>query len=132
MATVIKQRDIIDIAQLDAALDARLGDEPLSRTVRAEIFALVKEALGAGRDEIRRRFEDDGASGEANVRATAYLVDQIFQFVLEATTTRVYPTAEPTSGERICVAAVGGYGRGEMAPFSDIDLLFLLPNKLIS
>ena len=130
MATIVKQRDIIDIAKLNAALDARLDDEPLSRVVRADIFALVKEALGAGRDEIRRRFEEDGASGEANVSATAFLIDQIFRFVLEATTTRVYPTAEPTSGERICVAAVGGYGRGEMAPFSDIDLLFLLPYRL--
>ena len=130
MATVIKQRDIIDIARLDEALDARLHEKSLSRNVRTEIFAQVKEALAAGREEIRRRFEEDGASGEANVRAAAFLTDQIFRFVLEATTIRAYPTAEATSAERICVAAVGGYGRGEMAPFSDIDLVFLLPYRL--
>jgi [protein-PII] uridylyltransferase len=132
MATVLKQRNIIDIARLEAALDERLGDEPLARAVRAEIFALVKEALASGREEIRRRFEIDGASGEENVRAASFLMDQIFRFVLDATTQRVYPTANPTSAERICVAAVGGYGRGEMAPHSDIDLLFLLPYRLTS
>jgi [protein-PII] uridylyltransferase len=42
----------------------------------------------------------------------------------------LHPLSNPTEGERIAVLAVGGYGRAEMAPHSDVDLLFLTPWKI--
>jgi [protein-PII] uridylyltransferase len=85
--------------------------------------------LRDGYAEIRRRFER-GALGEQAVREHCFLMDQLIRALYDFVSTHVYPLANPTAGERLAIVAVGGYGRGELAPHSDIDLLFLLPYKL--
>ena len=41
-----------------------------------------------------------------------------------------FPSHNPTEAEKLSIISVGGYGRREMAPFSDVDLLFLTPYKM--
>lgn len=63
------------------------------------------------------------------IKHYSLLMDEILRKTLDLVIEHIHPLPNPTSSEKICVIAVGGYGRMEMAPFSDIDLLFLTPYK---
>src|SRR5437763_6632343 len=127
MANIHRQRDIIDRRALadELAQTVAAARSPLDRRA---LLSPLKTALAKGRAEIQRRFETEGHAPRA-VREQCFLIDQLIRALYDLVTERVYPLANPTEGEKLAIVAVGGYGRGEMAPFSDIDLLFLLPYK---
>ena len=128
MPTILRQRDIIDRRVLAEELAQAIADAPGPALDRRTLLPPLKAALARGRAEIRRRFEADGTAVSA-LHEQSFLVDQLIRGLYDLVTESVYPLANPTSGEKLAIVAVGGYGRGELAPFSDIDLLFLLPYK---
>ncbi|HYM71430.1 MAG TPA: [protein-PII] uridylyltransferase [Stellaceae bacterium] len=125
LPAIARQREIIDRRVLAEALAALAID---SGADRAPIVALLRAALDRGRGEIRHRFEARGSAAHCAAEQ-CFLIDQLIRILFDFVSERIYPIANPTEGEKIAIVAVGGYGRGEMAPFSDVDLLFLLPYK---
>ena len=128
MGSITRQRDIIDRRALTERLSLVVGSVQAPALDRSAFVAPLKVALTAGRAEIRRRFEATG-DGAATIREQCFLMDQLIRALFDLVTQVIYPLPNPTSGERLAIVAVGGYGRGELAPYSDVDLLFLLPYK---
>jgi len=128
MGSITRQRDIIDRRELTERLSVVAGSVQAPALDRSAFVAPLKVALAAGRAEVRRRFEATG-DGAATIREQCFLIDQLIRALFDLVTQVIYPLPNPTSGERLAIIAVGGYGRGELAPYSDIDLLFLLPYK---
>jgi [protein-PII] uridylyltransferase len=130
MKRILKPREIIDRKQIIARLDDILGWSGYSPDTQQEIFGIYRDALEGGRAEIRRRFENEEQSGRKTIVAGAYLVDQLIRIIYDVANEHVYPAGIETAADAMSVVATGGYGRAEMAPHSDIDLMFLLPYKL--
>jgi [protein-PII] uridylyltransferase len=125
---IFQPRQIIDRRQIAANL-AMLATESGDADKRGYLLEGVKDAYKTGFAVIRERFEAGKASGEETVRAHSYLMDQVIRILFDAATAHFVRRGAPTTGERISILAIGGYGRGELAPLSDVDLLFLLPYK---
>lgn len=127
--TIANRRAIIDrVVVAELLRDATTGlDRPQAR--RDACARVIGAALTAGRVELRRRLLAAPSRGLEAAASQSFLTDQLLRLTFDFVTTQLYPLANPTAAERLSLIAVGGYGRGEMAPYSDIDILFLTPWK---
>jgi [protein-PII] uridylyltransferase len=88
----------------------------------------LKETLHRKRQELLS-LHRTGALGVQICSALTDLCDRTIVSAWQRALERVPAGERPEVARSLALAAVGGYGRGDLAPFSDIDLLFLLSSR---
>jgi len=85
-----------------------------------------KHFLNHYREEIKA-IHRAGASGETVVLNLTAMVDTLIRKLFRSIVRDVVHSGR--GRERLTLIAIGGYGRGELNPYSDIDLMFLYSGK---
>jgi [protein-PII] uridylyltransferase len=115
-----------DALQREMAVLHKSKDTAADRrtVVVGRLKALVTEVRG----KISKQLDADGNGRRCASQLSAFQ-DDLIRLLYEHTVRHVYHATNPSDAERMAIVATGGYGRGLLAPHSDIDLLFLLPYK---
>jgi [protein-PII] uridylyltransferase len=122
--------DLVDAAPLLARIVAEIDPKADAREGRAIAVRHMLAAKTAANEALEAAFRAQPMAARALITAQSHLTDCLVQTAFAVARDHLHRAGNPSTSERLTVLAVGGFGRGEMAPHSDVDLLFLTPWKI--
>ena len=120
---ICESSQIFDQSQVNDFFNSKVGE-------RGKLVSLLKELKSKGFDRISFELRKNPLKARKAISSYAFLTDCLVTSAWKFATEIQFPSHNPTEAEKLSIISVGGYGRREMAPFSDVDLLFLTPYKM--
>lgn len=114
---------IFDQSKVNDFFNSKVGE-------RGKLVSLLKDLKSKGFDRISLELGKNPLKARKAISSYAFLTDCLVNSAWKFATEIQFPSHNPTEAEKLSIISVGGYGRREMAPFSDVDLLFLTPYKM--
>ena len=120
---ICESSQIFDQNKVNVFFNLKVGE-------RGKLVSLLKELKSNGFDRISLELSKNPLKARKAISSFAFLTDCLVTSAWKFATEIQFPLHNPTEAEKLSIISVGGYGRREMAPFSDVDLLFLTPYKM--
>ena len=120
---ICESSQIFDQSKVNDFFNLKVGE-------RGKLVSLLKELKSKGFDRISLELRKNPLKARKAISSYAFLTDCLVTSAWKFATEIQFPSHNPTEAEKLSIISVGGYGRREMAPFSDVDLLFLTPYKM--
>ena len=120
---ICESSQIFDQNKINDFFNLKVGE-------RGKLVSLLKELKSEGFDRISFELRKNPLKARKAISSYAFLTDCLVTSAWKFATEIQFPSHNPTEAEKLSIISVGGYGRREMAPFSDVDLLFLTPYKM--